>query len=137
MHLAYNTNGLAHHDLKEGIRLLAEIGYRGVAVTLDHGTLSPYSDRTPAQLIDVAEILSGQRLRCVVETGGRFLLVLYCGLAIWINVAELRRRPAPPVPPSEAVVDIPAQAASNEVNTGLPEPPAGGPTGTPFAPFPL
>jgi sugar phosphate isomerase/epimerase len=74
MLLAYNTNGLAHHDLIDGIKLLAEIGYRGVAITLDHGALNPYSERTPTQLIDVGELLSRQNLRCVVETGGRFLL---------------------------------------------------------------
>jgi sugar phosphate isomerase/epimerase len=74
MFLAYNTNGLAHHDLIDGIHLLAEIGYCGVAITLDHGALNPYSDRTPAQLCDVTELLTRQGLRCVVETGGRFLL---------------------------------------------------------------
>jgi sugar phosphate isomerase/epimerase len=74
MIIAYNTNGLANHDLTEGIRLLAEIGYRGVAITLDHGALNPYSDRTLAQLTDVAELLTRQKLRCVIETGGRFLL---------------------------------------------------------------
>ena len=74
MLLAYNTNGLAHHDLIEGINLLADTGYRGIAITLDHGALNPYSDRTPAQLNDVAELLTGQNLRCVIETGGRFLL---------------------------------------------------------------
>ena len=36
MFLGYNTNGLAHHDLLDAIALLAEIGYRGVAITLDH-----------------------------------------------------------------------------------------------------
>jgi sugar phosphate isomerase/epimerase len=71
---AYNTNGLAHHDLKDGIRLLAEIGYRGVAITLDHGALNPYSDGMSAQLSQVAELLARHGLRCVIETGGRFLL---------------------------------------------------------------
>ena len=41
MFLGYNTNGLAHHDLFDAVELLAEIGYRGVAITIDHGALSP------------------------------------------------------------------------------------------------
>jgi L-ribulose-5-phosphate 3-epimerase len=74
MLLAYNTNGLAHHDILEAIRLLADIGYRGVAITLDHGALNPYDVRTPAQLEQVALALEARNLRCVIETGARFLL---------------------------------------------------------------
>jgi membrane-associated protease RseP (regulator of RpoE activity) len=47
-----------------------------------------------------------------------YMLVLYCGLAVWFNVAELRRRPEPPVPPAQAVIDVPAEPLSNEVNPG-------------------
>jgi sugar phosphate isomerase/epimerase len=74
MLLAYNTNGLAHHDLLDAIALLAEIGYRGVAITLDHGALNPYDVRTASQLDAVAELLSAHKLACVIETGTRFLL---------------------------------------------------------------
>ncbi len=74
MLLGYNTNGLAHHDLLDAIELLAEIGYRGVAITLDHGSLDPYDERLDAQLADVAAALDEHKLRCVVETGARFLL---------------------------------------------------------------
>ena len=72
--IAYNTNGLAHHDLIDGIALLASIGYRGIAITLDHGALNPYSDCTPVQLVEVSELLKLRHLKCVIETGGRFLL---------------------------------------------------------------
>ena len=41
MFLGYNTNGMAHHDLFQAVGLLAEIGYRGVAITIDHGPLWP------------------------------------------------------------------------------------------------
>ena len=41
MFLGYNTNGLAHHDLFDAVELLAEIGYRGVAITIDHNALPP------------------------------------------------------------------------------------------------
>jgi L-ribulose-5-phosphate 3-epimerase len=74
MLLAYNTNGLAHHDLLDAIALLAEIGYRGVAITLDHGTLNPYDERTATQLTKVADSLQRHQFRTVIETGARFLL---------------------------------------------------------------
>jgi sugar phosphate isomerase/epimerase len=74
MFLGYNTNGLAHHDLIDAIELLAEIGYRGIAITIDHGTLNPYDDRLEKQLEQVARALNTHRMRCVIETGARFLL---------------------------------------------------------------
>jgi L-ribulose-5-phosphate 3-epimerase len=74
MLLAYNTNGLAHHDLLDAISLLAAIGYEGISITLDHGALNSYDDRTPSQLAKVAAAVRQHRLRCVIETGARFLL---------------------------------------------------------------
>ena len=74
MLLGYNTNGLAHHDLLDAMMLLAEIGYRGVAITLDHGTLNPFDERCDDQLEQVTETLEKHNLRCVIETGARFLL---------------------------------------------------------------
>lgn len=47
---------------------------------------------------------------------GLYMMVLYCALSIWINIQELRRPPAPPVAPAEAVIDVPAQPVSNDVN---------------------
>lgn len=74
MLLGFNTNGLAHHDLLDAIDLLADIGYRGVAITIDHGSLNPFDERLPAQIEAVAAALARHRMRCVIETGGRFLL---------------------------------------------------------------
>jgi L-ribulose-5-phosphate 3-epimerase len=74
MILGYNTNGLAHHELLEAINLLSEIGYRGVAITLDHGALNPYEERLDSQLASVAELLAVHDMACVIETGARFLL---------------------------------------------------------------
>ena len=48
MFLGYNTNGLAHHELFDAVELLAEIGYRGVAITIDHNALPPYGRHTRA-----------------------------------------------------------------------------------------
>ena len=36
--------------LLDAVELLAEIGYRGVAITIDHGSLSPGDEQLPRQL---------------------------------------------------------------------------------------
>jgi len=76
MRLGYNTNGLAHHDLVQAIGLLGEIGYRSVAITLDHHALNPFeNDRS--QLAKVRDVLARYQMRSVIETGARFLLDPY------------------------------------------------------------
>jgi sugar phosphate isomerase/epimerase len=74
MHLAYNTNGLAHHHLLDAVDLLAEIGYRGISITLDHAVLNPYDKQLDLQLTQVAERFERHQLCCAIETGARFLL---------------------------------------------------------------
>jgi len=71
--LGYNTNGFAHHDLFDAIALLAEIGYRSVAITIDHGALSPREDWR-GQLRRLKSNLEDYGMRSVIETGARFLL---------------------------------------------------------------
>jgi len=80
MFLGYNTNGFAHHDLFEAVELLAEIGYRSVAITIDHGALwppdlTPNKDaHAPPALAALRGLLERLNLRSVIETGGRFVL---------------------------------------------------------------
>lgn len=74
MYLGYNTNGLAHHRLEDAIRLLAELGYRGVAITIDHGALASTSASLEADLNQVRSLLVEHQMRCVIETGARYLL---------------------------------------------------------------
>lgn len=76
MRLGYNTNGLAHHRLLDGIELLAEEGYQSVALTLDAGALDPYDDPTTLdrQVAKVRDALDSHGLARVIETGARFLL---------------------------------------------------------------
>ncbi|HUY32134.1 MAG TPA: sugar phosphate isomerase/epimerase family protein [Pirellulales bacterium] len=74
MLLGYNTNGLAHHDVFEGVALLAEIGYKSVAITLDHAALNPYATDVRARVDAMRRLLDDLALRSVVETGARFLL---------------------------------------------------------------
>ncbi len=73
MWLAYNTNGLAHHRLNDAFALLADLGYDGVALTPDvaHLDLVTSSERDWEA---ARGELERRHLRCVIETGARYLL---------------------------------------------------------------
>mgnify|MGYP002622227638 CR=1 FL=1 len=73
MRLGYNTNGLAHHQPLQAIELLAELGYQSIALTVDHGLLSPNEDWR-LQLGKMQAALQRFDMRCVIETGARYLL---------------------------------------------------------------
>jgi sugar phosphate isomerase/epimerase len=74
MFLGYNTNGFAHHDLFDAVEILAELGYAGVAITIDHGALSPMDEGHEEQIERLHELLEKYEMRSVIETGARFLL---------------------------------------------------------------
>jgi sugar phosphate isomerase/epimerase len=70
----YGTNGLTSHRLEDAIDLLADLGYDGVALTLDHLHLDPFAPGLPARTAAVRRRLERHGLAVVVETGARFLL---------------------------------------------------------------
>ncbi|QWF85951.1 EboA domain-containing protein [Amycolatopsis sp. CA-230715] len=73
--LGYGTNGFADHHLHDALAVLADLGYTGVALTLDHGRLNPYDDDLPARIDRLAARLSSLGLTTVViESGARYLL---------------------------------------------------------------
>jgi len=74
MLLGYNTNGLAHHDPYQAVELLADIGYRSVGLTIDHGLLNPYGGHVQSRIKQMRRTLEQFGMRSVVETGARFLL---------------------------------------------------------------
>ena len=74
MYLGYNSNGFAHHRLGDTLTILAELGYEGVGLTLDYHVLNPYDLDLAAQTGLVRGLLEKNHLRCVIETGARFLL---------------------------------------------------------------
>src|SRR5262249_10492251 len=74
MLLGYNTNGFAHHRLEDALEIIAELGYRSVALTLDYHSLNPFADDFPQQQERIRRRLQQLNLRCVIETGARFLL---------------------------------------------------------------
>jgi sugar phosphate isomerase/epimerase len=74
MFFGYNTNGFAHHRLADAICVLAQLGYGGVAITLDHDALDPFQVDLGKRVARIRSLLQRFGLRSVVETGARFLL---------------------------------------------------------------
>jgi L-ribulose-5-phosphate 3-epimerase len=74
MILGYNTNGLAHHDLFDAVDLLADIGYKSIAITIDHTAFSPLARYNHQRSRRLRRQLRQLKMRSVIETGARFLL---------------------------------------------------------------
>ena len=72
--LGYNTNSFNCHSLKSTLEIIAGLGYKCVAITLDHCALNPYQPDLEQEIESVKEILQQYYLSCVIETGTRFLL---------------------------------------------------------------
>ncbi|GAB2975517.1 EboA domain-containing protein [Saccharothrix stipae] len=72
--LGYGTNGFANHRLDDALAVIADLGYTGVALTLDHHHLDPFGPDLPRQVQQVATRLDRLGLGVVVETGARYLL---------------------------------------------------------------
>ena len=71
---AYNTNGCANHRLDDALMLIADHGYAGVALTLDHHHLDPFAHDWAGDARRLAGRLRELQLGCVIETGARYLL---------------------------------------------------------------
>ncbi|MEY9965210.1 L-ribulose-5-phosphate 3-epimerase [Streptacidiphilus sp. MAP12-16] len=74
LRFAYGTNGFADHRLSDALGVLADLGYQGVSLTLDHHHLDPYARDLPERLRAVRRRLEQLGLAVVVETGARYLL---------------------------------------------------------------
>jgi sugar phosphate isomerase/epimerase len=74
LRFGYGTNGFARHGLDETLRILADIGYDGVALTLARHHLDPFARDAPARVARLARLLDRLGLSVVVETGDPYLL---------------------------------------------------------------
>ena len=74
LRLAYNTNGASSHRLGDAISLIADSGYQGVALTLDHHHLDPFADDWRIEAERLRRQLEALGLGTVIETGARYLL---------------------------------------------------------------
>ncbi|MGP9018084.1 sugar phosphate isomerase/epimerase family protein [Streptomyces sp. BR1] len=72
--LGYGTNGLTDLRLDDALSLLADLGYEGVGLTLDHMHLDPMAPELAARASKVAKRLDELGLGVTVETGARYVL---------------------------------------------------------------
>ncbi|MEV6790671.1 sugar phosphate isomerase/epimerase family protein [Streptomyces sp. NPDC051320] len=70
----FGTNGFANHRLGDALAVIADLGYDGVALTLDHHHLDPYAPDMAARVATLGHRLDELGLTVIVETGARYLL---------------------------------------------------------------
>ncbi|MEO3867339.1 sugar phosphate isomerase/epimerase family protein [Nonomuraea sp. B12E4] len=74
LRFGYGTNGFTNHRLPEALTVLADLGYDGVALTLDTGHLDPFEPGLARRAARVAADLDRLGLAVVIETGARYLM---------------------------------------------------------------
>jgi sugar phosphate isomerase/epimerase len=74
MRFGYGTNGFTNHRLSDALAVIADLGYDGVALTLDTHHLDPFGPDLARRTAAVAAELDRRGLAVVVETGARYLL---------------------------------------------------------------
>ncbi|MFF5955607.1 sugar phosphate isomerase/epimerase family protein [Streptomyces luteogriseus] len=74
LRFGYGTNGLADLRLDDALFLLADLGYDGVGLTLDHMHLDPLAPDLAARTRRVAHRLDALGLGVTIETGARYVL---------------------------------------------------------------
>ncbi|MFI0774510.1 sugar phosphate isomerase/epimerase family protein [Streptomyces sp. NPDC021212] len=74
LRFAYGTNGLTDLRLDDALALLADLGYNGVSLTLDHMHLDPLAPDLAARTRRVGQRVARLGLGVAVETGARYVL---------------------------------------------------------------
>ena len=71
--IAYNTNGFQSHSVEDAARILADLGYTGIALTPDVHHLNPYKS-SAREIGGFRMLLETLGLDVVIETGARYIL---------------------------------------------------------------
>lgn len=74
LRFGYGLNGFTDHRLPDALAVIADLGYDGVAITLDHGHLDPIGPGLAQRVARAARLLADHGLDVVIETGGRYVL---------------------------------------------------------------
>jgi sugar phosphate isomerase/epimerase len=74
LRFGFGTNGFGSHRLNDALAVIADLGYDGVALTLDHPHLDPFDTELSARTAKVGRRLDELGLAVVVETGARYVL---------------------------------------------------------------
>ncbi|NJQ03966.1 sugar phosphate isomerase/epimerase family protein [Streptomyces zingiberis] len=74
LRFGYGTNGLTDLRLDDALALLADLGYDGVGLTLDHMHLDPVGPGLAERTARAARGLARHGLSVTVETGARYVL---------------------------------------------------------------
>ncbi|MER5884745.1 sugar phosphate isomerase/epimerase family protein [Streptomyces sp. NPDC001941] len=74
LRLGYGTNGLTDLRLDDALTLLADLGYDGVGLTLDHMHLDPLAPDLFARTRKTGARLAELGLTATIETGARYVL---------------------------------------------------------------
>jgi L-ribulose-5-phosphate 3-epimerase len=74
MLLGFSTNSIGDVDPLDALLALCDLGYRSLAITLDHHTLHPKSPDLAARIDRWRAALAAAGMACVIETGARHLL---------------------------------------------------------------
>jgi len=74
MRLGFSTNSITDIDPVAAVSILGDLGYRSLAITLDHHTIDPFAADLPERTTRWRKALTAAGMACVVETGARHLL---------------------------------------------------------------
>jgi len=74
LRFGYGTNGFQSHRLDDALTVIADLGYDGVALTIDHMHHDPFAADVAVRTRRLRRQLDRLGLAVVIETGARYLL---------------------------------------------------------------